>query len=387
MQTMGTLIFRQERPADYGVVEALIRDAFWDLYQPGCSEHYIVHCLREAQDHVLDLSCLAEEDGRLVGAIFYTRGEIRGVSGEVWPVLSFGPLAVVPERQRQGIGAALIDYTRTRAAASGASAIVIYGNPAYYGRFGFVAGEVCGITDSTGDFCPALQILWLQQPFSVAGRFCESSVFRVDPDAVAVFDQDFPPREKHIRPGQLFLADGVYPLHADNLTPELFDGFQRTQEVSRCWQRNAGGWVLRAVCPFTEEWHAAEYIKLTGLLKKTVQAGGAVLGYFQGRRLVGFASLEGINLEGCGRCLQMSSLHVSRDCRNRKFGRRLFAAVVAVARARGAEKLYISAHPSAETQRFYRAVGCVDAGEALCRLPLQGAGDCPLEYVLNHAMV
>lgn len=384
---MGTLTFRQETPADCRAVEELVRAAFWDLYQPGCSEHYIVHRMRGERDHVPELSVLADVDGTLAGAIVYTLAEIRGAAGEVWPVLSFGPLAVAPERQCQGIGTALIGHTRALATAAGYSAILIYGNPDYYARFGFVAGESCGITDSSGEFCPALQILWLRQPFPAAGRFCESPLFMADPDAVDAFDQTFPVREKHIRPGQLFLADGVYPLHADNLTMALFDGFQRTQAVTHCWQRGAEGWILREVHPYTEEWQAAEYTKLIGLLQATCQSGGAVFGYFQSRRLVGFASLAGTFAEGCVRCLQMTSLHVSRDCRNRKIGRRLFAAVASAARARRAEKLYLSAHPSAETQSFYQAVGCVDATEPLSRLPLQGSGDRRLEYVLNCALL
>jgi len=120
-----------------------------------------------------------------------------------------GPVCVRPELQSRGIGAALIRETLSRAAGK-TSAVIIYGNPAYYGRFGFRPASDFGITDPVGDPCPAILICPLAAEVP-GGAFDEGAVYHVTPDEVKDFDRTFPPRRKHYRPGQFFFFPPTPP--------------------------------------------------------------------------------------------------------------------------------------------------------------------------------
>ena len=95
---------RNETPADYQEVEALVRRAFWNLYVPGCSEHYLAHILRSHPDFVPELDLVLEAAGRVVGSILYTRARLVGKAGREKEILTFGPVCVAPEFQRRGYG-------------------------------------------------------------------------------------------------------------------------------------------------------------------------------------------------------------------------------------------------------------------------------------------
>jgi len=202
---MKEIIIRQERPEEFRAVEELIRDAFWDVYRPGCDEHLLTHLLRSSKSLVPELSLAAEVGGNIVGVIYYAEAMLSpGDSGDV-PVLVFGPLAVAPAMQKQGIGSRLVEHTALLARQSGYRAILIFGNPAYYSRFGFEPGEKYGISDSEGNFNDALQILILNgDSAGLRGRFREGEVYCIDPAAAKKFDAGFPPREKHKLPTQIF---------------------------------------------------------------------------------------------------------------------------------------------------------------------------------------
>lgn len=196
---LETVTLRLEEPSDEREVESVIRDAFWNQYEPGCSEHYLAHLLRLSPDFVPELDLLAEAGGRIVGSILYTRAHILLDAGGKIPVLSFGPLAVRPDVQRLGIGGRLIRSTQQLARESGARAILIYGDPAYYSRYDFVPAETYRIGTPQNQYLTPLQAyeLWDGALADTAGRFVESSVFdQLDPDRVAEFDRQFPPREK-----------------------------------------------------------------------------------------------------------------------------------------------------------------------------------------------
>ena len=108
-------------------------------------------------------------------------------------ILTFGPLAVAPEFQRQGIGKALIEHTVKQAHSMEYPAIVIYGSPAYYSRFGFEPGEKYGVTDAEGFFRSSLLLLPLKQEICLAGHFEVNSLYRMSPEEVRRFDAEFPP--------------------------------------------------------------------------------------------------------------------------------------------------------------------------------------------------
>ncbi len=192
------IILRMETPEDYRNAEALTREAFWNQYAPGCDEHYLLHLMRPAEAYVPELSFVAEVGGTLVGQIAYTRAPILGDDGGAHEVLTFGPLSVLPGHQGRGIGGALIRETVRIAKTLGFRAILIYGDPDYYSRFGFVAAETFDIGTGDNLYAPALQALELVPGAlaGLAGRFVEDAVYHVDASASRDFDGGFPPRER-----------------------------------------------------------------------------------------------------------------------------------------------------------------------------------------------
>ncbi len=214
-----------ERPEEYRAAEELVRNAFWDLYQPGCNEHYLVRLLRKDRTYRPELGFTARQNGRLAGCIYYSDAEIIAPDGRHISVLTLGPVAVAPEFQKQGIGTALIERTKKRAAETGYRAIVLFGNPAYYSRFGFEPGEKYGLSDGEGNFNAALQILALQSgsPDGFSGRLLDNPLFFMNAAETAAFDATFPPRKKHASPNQLFLGAGTVQPTSGQDFEEIFE--------------------------------------------------------------------------------------------------------------------------------------------------------------------
>lgn len=170
-------------------------------------------------------------------------------------------------------------------------------------------------------------------------------------------------------------------LKVDEINRELFSSFIRRQVVTDCWRREKGEWVIRPD-PFIDDWSEADYAFLVECLKNTVSTGGVVYGAWVADRCKGFASVESALLGSRRQYADLSSIHVSEELRGAGIGKQLFLRAAGWAREHGAEKLYISAHSAAETQAFYRGIGCVDA-EEFCWLHVeQEPYDCQLEYSL-----
>ena len=191
------LIIRNEKEKDYRTVEKLTREAFWNLYVPGCSEHFILHNLRNSSDFIPELDFVAEREGQVVGQIVYSRGIVQNQTGEN-EVISFGPLSVLPAFQRQGIGSALITHSIKVARTMGHLAICIYGDPRYYSRFGFRCAEKYEIKTSDDKYAVALQVLELKHTAlsGISGKFLESKAFQCDTQKFAEYDATFPYKEK-----------------------------------------------------------------------------------------------------------------------------------------------------------------------------------------------
>jgi putative acetyltransferase len=191
-------IIRNEQQEDYRAVEQLVREAFWNLYVPGCGEHFVLHNLRNSNDFIPELDFVAEKEGHIVGQIAYSRGTIKSETGEEKEVISFGPVSVLPAFQKQGIASALITHTIDLARGLGYPAICIYGDPRYYSRFGFRCAEKYDIKTSDGKFAVALLALELNPGAlkDISGNFCESAAFTVDEQEFAKFDATFPFKEK-----------------------------------------------------------------------------------------------------------------------------------------------------------------------------------------------
>ena len=195
---------RNERPEDVVAVEALTREAFWNLHVPGCSEHLVARQLRASRDFLPELDLVAAEGGRVIGNILFTRSRVAGSMNENFETVTFGPVSVLPECQKRGVGRALIERGLTLAREAGHSAAIIYGDPDYYGKYGFRAGKEYGIRTADGKYAAALLMLPLVPGAlgGVCGRFLESEAFETDPDQLEAFDRLFPPREKQVTPSQ-----------------------------------------------------------------------------------------------------------------------------------------------------------------------------------------
>ena len=152
------LKLRTEQPADYRETENVTREAFWNLYSPGCCEHYLLHVMRDSPAFVPELDLVAERDGRIVGNVVSLRAVLHGDDGTVCEVLSLGPISVLPECQRQGIGGRLISRTRELARELGFRALLLCGDPDYYLYQGFVPAEMLGIRTADNMYAMALHV-------------------------------------------------------------------------------------------------------------------------------------------------------------------------------------------------------------------------------------
>lgn len=170
-------------------------------------------------------------------------------------------------------------------------------------------------------------------------------------------------------------------LNAAETTAALFDGFSRYQEVTHCWRKENSQWVLKDIA-FTEEWGGVDFELLAAALRSTLEKGGAVIAAFCGESLAGFASVDSLPFGSDGQYVNLPLLHVSSGQRGRGIGKMLFLLVCDEARRLRAAKLYISAHSSAESQAFYRAMGCIEALEYNQRLAEAEPCDCQMEFVL-----
>jgi putative acetyltransferase len=189
---------RPETPADYAEVENMTRESFWNLYFPGCDEHYLVHQMRNHPDFLPDFDFVAEVDGKLVGSILFTRSKVIDENGEKLETLTFGPLCVRPGYQRRGIGTALIAHTRQLAEQRGYPAIIIYGSPHNYCEHGFKNGRDFNVSDPKGKYPCGLLVLELTEGVFAGHQWKHhySDVYQFDQQAVEEFDRGFPPKVK-----------------------------------------------------------------------------------------------------------------------------------------------------------------------------------------------
>lgn len=193
---MMEIIIRQERPDDYRQVEFLTREAFWNHNAPGCDEHFLVHTMRSHQDFIKELALVALVDQQIVGNIMYGKSHVLCDDGSKVDTLIFGPIAVLPSFQRKGIGRRLIEESRSMAKALGYQAILIYGDPDFYTRVGFVPAETYGIATEDNMYAGALLACELTKGAlaNCPGRFMEGELYQMDGAKAAAFDQTFPPK-------------------------------------------------------------------------------------------------------------------------------------------------------------------------------------------------
>lgn len=198
------LTIRTETPADHQAVEELTRRAFYNMYALGCTEHYLVHIMRSHPDFIPQLALVAEEDGTLVGNVMYTRASLTDDRGEEKPILTFGPICVEPDRQRRGIGKAMLEESFRRAVGLGYDAIVIFGSPANYVSRGFRSCKKYNVSLPDGTF-PAAMMGKELIPGALDGRhwvYRESPAMEFSEEEARRYDDTLPPMEKKWLPSQ-----------------------------------------------------------------------------------------------------------------------------------------------------------------------------------------
>ena len=212
---------RLEQPADYRETEQVVREAFWNYYSPGCTEHYLLHIMRGSPRFVPELDFVAVADGRIIGSVVFMKSFIWGDDGKRYEVLSMGPIAVLPAYWRKGVGRRLIEHARTSAQEAGYRAILLCGEPRYYTKVGFTAAEHFGIRTSENKYFAALHAcpLYPDALKGVAGRYFEDEIYNVDEAAAEAFDAHFPPKERlSDTPTQRRFAE-VFAMQRDIFTP------------------------------------------------------------------------------------------------------------------------------------------------------------------------
>ena len=202
-------IIRLERKEEYREVENLVRESFWNVYRPGCSEHYVIHVLRDDPAFVKELDFIMEKDGRLIGQNMFLKTIIEADDGRTIDILTMGPIGITPDLKRKGYGKALLDYSLDKAEALGFGAVLFEGNIDFYGKSGFDYARKFGIryhdlpegADDSFFLCKELIPGYLD---SVTGVYQTPKGYYVDDADVEEFDKGFPPKEKLKLPGQLF---------------------------------------------------------------------------------------------------------------------------------------------------------------------------------------
>ena len=194
------IAIRKEREADHRAVEELTRRAFYNMYIPGCVEHYLVHIMRGHEDFIPELDFVLELDGRIIGNIMYTKARLVDEAGEEKEILTFGPVSVAPEHQRKGYGRMLIEHSFEKAKEMGYDVIVIFGSPANYVSRGFKSCKKYNICLENGKF-PAAMLVKELASGALDGRrwfYYDSPVMAIREEDAQRYDDTLPAMKRNI---------------------------------------------------------------------------------------------------------------------------------------------------------------------------------------------
>ena len=202
-------IIRLERNEEHREVENLIREAFWNVYRPGCLEHYVINQLRNDPAFVRELDFVMEKDGRLIGQNMFMHAVIKADDGREIPIMTMGPICICNELKRKGYGKILLDYSLEKAKTLGCGALCFEGNIAFYGKSGFTYASEFGIryhglpegADASFFLCQELIPGYLN---GITGEYAPPQGYFVDEAEAEIFDREFPPKVKLKLPGQIF---------------------------------------------------------------------------------------------------------------------------------------------------------------------------------------
>lgn len=205
----NNICIRLEKKEEYREVENLVRESFWNVYRPGCLEHYVLNQLRDDSAFVPELDFVMEQDGRLIGQNIFMNAHIKADDGRDIPIMTMGPICITPELKRKGYGKILLDYSLEKAKALGCGAVCFEGNIDFYGKSGFTYASDFGIRyhglpegeDASFFLCKELIPGYLD---GITGEYATPQGYFVDEAATEEFDKKFPYKEKQKLPGQIF---------------------------------------------------------------------------------------------------------------------------------------------------------------------------------------
>ena len=203
------IIIRLEKQEEYREVENMVRESFWNVYRPGCLEHYVLNQLRHDPAFIPELDFVMEEEGKLIGQNMFMRAAIKADDGRDIPIMTMGPICITPERKRKGYGKILLDYSLEKAKELGCGAVCFEGNIDFYGKSGFTQASIFGIRyhglpegeDASFFLCKELIPGYLD---GITGEYATPQGYFVDEAETEMFDQAFPVKEKLKLPGQIF---------------------------------------------------------------------------------------------------------------------------------------------------------------------------------------
>ncbi len=211
---MENYSIRVEEEWDYSTVESLVRESFWNVYRPGCTEHYVLHHLRSNPDFIPELAFVMEADGKIIGQNVFVKAQITKSNGIAFPILTMGPICIANEYKRKGYGKILLDYSLEKAKALGYGAVCFEGNIDFYGKSGFDYASKFGIKyhglpeGMAADFflCKELKPGYLDGITGVYATPAAYFVAEENPEDFEKFEGEFNlknPLEKLKLPGQL----------------------------------------------------------------------------------------------------------------------------------------------------------------------------------------
>ena len=203
------IIIRLERENEYREVENLVRESFWNVYRPGCLEHYVLHTLRNDPAFVPELDFVMTLDGKLIGQNMFMKAVIAADDGRSIPVMTMGPICIAPELKRKGYGKILLDYSLEKAKELGCGALCFEGNIDFYGKSGFRQASEFGIRyhglpegeDASFFLCEELMPGYLN---GITGEYAPPAGYLVNEKEAETFDREFPYMEKKKLLGQIF---------------------------------------------------------------------------------------------------------------------------------------------------------------------------------------
>lgn len=204
-----SIIIRTEKEKEYREVENLVRESFWNVYRPGCLEHYVLHQLRKDAAFVPELDFVMEANEQIIGQNMFMKAFIQADDGRKIPIMTMGPICIAPDLKRKGYGKILLDYSLEKAKELGCGAICIEGNIDFYGKSGYRQASEFGIRyhglteddDASFFLCRELIPGYLD---GITGEYAPPQGYYVDEQEAEVFDKTFYYKEKKKLPGQLF---------------------------------------------------------------------------------------------------------------------------------------------------------------------------------------